>query len=136
MNVAELKRHCRGYRGAGETDHGEPWNFLVYTVGDRKFAYFKTSAPERWRFSVRVWPERFVELTDMPGVKPARWRGRYHWITIVRVEAFPEDYLVALVDASYRQALDSVPKRRRVEMAATWSRSLARPAAAAQRWRP
>lgn len=117
MNVEELKQHCRGYRSACETDHGEPWNFLVYTVGAEKFAYFKTSDPERWRFSVRVSPDRFVELTDMPGVKPARWRGRYHWITIVRVEAFPEDYLVELVDASYRRAIDALPKRRRQAVA-------------------
>jgi hypothetical protein len=38
----------------------------VYTVGGRKFAYFKTSEPERWRFSTRVAPDRFIELTDVP----------------------------------------------------------------------
>lgn len=110
MNVAELKRHCRTFPGATETSYGEPYNWLVYTVGDRKFAYFKTSAPERWRFSVRVSPERFVELTDVPGVKPARWRGRYGWITIVDVPAFPGDYLKTLVAASYERAK---PSRRR-----------------------
>lgn len=130
MNVVELKRHCRAYRDARETDHGEPWNFLVYTVGDRKFAYFKTSDPERWRFSVRVSPERFVELTDMPGVKPARWRGRYHWVTIVRVESFPEDYLADLVHDSYHRALDSLPKRRRVEMVSAWTSTTMGPSAA------
>lgn len=116
MNVNELERHCRSYRGASETNHGEPWNFLVYTVGGAKFAYFKTSEPERWRFSLRVSPERFVELTDMPGVKPARWRGRYHWVTIVRVESFPAAYLVDLVDASYHRALDGLPKRRHAQV--------------------
>ena len=70
----------------------------------RKFAYFKTSEPERWRFSVRVSPDRFVELLDMPGVKPARYRGRYGWITIVQVSAFPGGYLRELVDASFERA--------------------------------
>lgn len=70
----------------------------------RKFAYFKTSDPERWRFSVRVTPDRFVELTDVPGVRPARWRGRYGWVTIVDVARFPGDYLQALVEASYQRA--------------------------------
>lgn len=104
MNVAQLKRHCRALPGATETSYGEPHNWLVYAVDGRKFAYFKTSAPERWRFSVRVSPERFVELTDVPGVKPARWRGRYGWITIVDVAAFPGDYLETLVAASYERA--------------------------------
>ena len=89
MNVAQLKRFCRAFPNAIETAYGEPYNFLVYSVGGRKFAYFKTSDPEKWRFSMRVTPDRFVELTDMPGVKPARYRGRYGWITIVDVSAFP-----------------------------------------------
>ena len=104
LTVAALKRYCRALPGATESDHGAPDNWLVYAVGGRKFAYFKTSAPERWRFSVRVTPDRFVELTDMPGVRPARWRGRWGWITIVDVPGFPGDYLATLVLASYERA--------------------------------
>jgi predicted DNA-binding protein (MmcQ/YjbR family) len=109
MNVAQVKRFCRELPGASEYDSGEPYNWLVYSVGGRKFAYFKTSEPERWRFSVRVTPGRFVELTDMPGVKPARYRGRYGWITIVDVASFPGGYLRELVQASYDRAR---PRRR------------------------
>lgn len=110
MNVAQLKRLCRGYPYATETRYSEPWNWLVYRVGERKFAYFKTSQPERWRFSVRVAPDRFVELTDVPGVKPARYRGRFHWVTIVTVSSFPAVYLEELVDWSYRKAFGSLSK--------------------------
>ena len=113
MNVSQLKRFCRGFPNATETLHGEPYNFLVYAVGGRKFAYFKTSEPERWRFSVRVTPDRFVELTDVPGVKPARYRGRYGWITIVNVSSFPATYLKELVESSYQRALPSLSKVRR-----------------------
>jgi predicted DNA-binding protein (MmcQ/YjbR family) len=110
MNVAQLKALCRGLPGATETLHREPWNFLVYAVGGKKFAYFKTSLPERWRFSIRVSPYHFIELTDVPGVKPARYRGRYHWITIVNVASFPALYLRELVDCSYQRALGSLSK--------------------------
>ena len=51
MNVPQLKELCRGFPSATETLYGHPYNFLVYSVGGRKFAYFKTSHPERWRFS-------------------------------------------------------------------------------------
>jgi len=104
MNVAQLKRYCRSLPNAAEVDSGEPYNWLVYSVRGRKFAYFKTSEPERWRFSVRVTPDRFVELTEITGVRPARYRGRYGWITIVDVTAFPGDYLRVLVEASYARA--------------------------------
>lgn len=99
-----------------ETLYGEPYNFLVYAVGGRKFAYFKTSDPERWRFSTRVTPDRFIELTDMPGVKPARYRGRYGWITIVDVSAFPAAYLRELVEWSYDRALRPSSKARRTAL--------------------
>ena len=113
MNVRELKSFCQGFRGAVCTRYGEPYNFMVYAVGNKKFAYFKTSAPERWRFSVRVEPTRFIELTDIRGVKPARYRGRYHWITIVSVRSFPAPYLAELVQWSYDKALGALSRKRR-----------------------
>ncbi len=113
MNVEQLKRRCRSFPGAKEVLHGEPSNVLVYQVGRRNFAYFKTSEPEKWRFSVRVTPSRFVELTGMPGVKPARYMGRFHWVTIVAVGAFPADYLAELLDWSYEKACSSLSQAAR-----------------------
>ncbi|MBV6320914.1 MmcQ/YjbR family DNA-binding protein [Duganella violaceipulchra] len=110
MNIEQLKRHCRQFPGAVETLHGEPSNILVYKVADKTYAYFKTSEPERWRFSLRVTPDRFLELTDVPGVKPARYMGRFHWVTIVDVSKFPADYLAELVAGSYRRAVESLGK--------------------------
>ena len=117
MNVAQLKQFCRRFPHATETRYGEPSNFLVYAVGGKKFAYFKTSHPEKWRFSIRVEPDRFIELTDVPGVKPARYRGRFHWITIVSVSSFPASYLTELVEWSYHRALASLSKARRRDFA-------------------
>jgi len=113
MNVAQLKAFCRAFPGATETLHGEPYNFLVYSIGGKKFAYFKTSQPEKWRFSTRVAPDRFIELTDVPGVKPARYRGRFYWVTIVHVQRFPASYLTELVEWSYQRALTSLSKAKR-----------------------
>ena len=118
MNVRQLQAFCRRFPGATETRHGESYNFLVYAVGGRKFAYFKTSHPERWRFSTRVTPDRFIELTDMPGVKPARYRGRFHWITIVNVSSFPASYLATLVEGSYQRAFASLSKAKQAALRA------------------
>lgn len=116
MNVSSLQEFCRALPGADQRLLPDPYNILVYSVGERDFAYFKTSDPERWRFSVKVTPPRFVELTDMPGVKPARYRGRHHWVTIVDVAAFPSPYLRELVAWSHRHALQALSgvKRRAV----------------------
>jgi len=114
MNTRQLKKFCSGFPGASETLYGEPSNFLVYSVGGKKFAYIKTSEPERWRFSTRVTPDRFIELTDLPGVKPARYRGRYHWVSIVQVPRFPASYLTELVEWSYRRAFASLSKAKQI----------------------
>ena len=116
MNAPQLKIFCRSFPYSTETLYGEPYNFLVYSVGGRKFAYFKTSQPERWRFSTRVAPDRFMELTDVPGVKPARYRGRFHWITIVNVSSFPAAYLRELVGWSYQRAFASLSRARKVAL--------------------
>lgn len=102
----------------GATSHlyGHPGNILVYFVGDKRFAYFKTSEPEKWRFSLRVTPDRFVELTDVPGIKPARYFARFHWVTIVNPRSLPADYLNELIEWSYRKALGSLGKTRRLEL--------------------
>jgi predicted DNA-binding protein (MmcQ/YjbR family) len=112
MNTEQLWRSAATARAATTTLYGEPSNFLVYSVGGKTFAYFKTSDPERWRFSTRVTPDRFLELTDFPGIKPARYRGRFHWVTIVEVSRFPASYLTELVEWSYQKALASLSKSR------------------------
>lgn len=117
MNIESLKDLLREFPGAVEALHGPPSNILTYKVGGKTFAYFKTSDPERWRFSFRATPDRFLELTGMPGVKPARFMGRYHWVTIVRVAQFQEDYLRELVEWSYDRALSQLSKAKQRELA-------------------
>ena len=104
MDVFEVKEFCLSLKATTVSERGEPSNVQTYKVKGRNFAYFKTSEPERWRFSIRVSPERFLELTDVPGVKPARYMQRFHWVTIVKVNEFDPEYLTELIQWSYRRA--------------------------------
>jgi predicted DNA-binding protein (MmcQ/YjbR family) len=104
VDVAAVKELCSQFRGASSKLYGPPSNVLVYYVGGRKFAYFKTSEPEQWRFSVRTTPERFLALTDVPGIKPARYTAKFHWVTIVDVEDVAADYLQELIEWSHGRA--------------------------------
>lgn len=116
MNTTQLKHYCSRFPGAARRLHDHPSNVLVYSVGGKSFAYFKTSQPERWRFSIRVTPDQFVALTDVPGIKPARYLGRFHWITIVDVPSVPAAFLQELIEGSYRKALASLSKKRRASL--------------------
>lgn len=105
MDVTAVKELCSRFPGASSKLYGSPSNVLVYYAGGKKFAYFKTSEPEQWRFSIRTTPERFLELTDLPGIKPARYMARFHWVTIVDVNTLPTDHLLELIDWSYTKAI-------------------------------
>lgn len=111
MDVAAVKEHCNGFPAASSALLGPPSNVLTYSIGEKQFAYLKTSEPEQWRFSIRVTPERFLELTDVPGIKPARYMARFHWVTIVDVRTVPADYLQELIAWSYTKALTGLSKR-------------------------
>lgn len=113
MNTTQLKKFCDQLPAASSRLAASPSNVLVYSVGEKYFAWFKTSDPEKWRFSFRVSPDRFIELTDMPGIKPARYMSRFHWITIVDVRSMPEDYLKELVQWAYDKALASLSGKQR-----------------------
>ena len=116
MDVSKVKKYCLSFPGARKKENGAPSNILTFSVSDKKFAYFKTSEPEKWRFSIRVSPDRFLELTDQPGIKPARYMHRFHWVTIVKVKSFKEDYLKEVIRWSYQKALASLPKRIQAEV--------------------
>lgn len=117
MDTNALKAHCAQYPGAESRLLAAPANVLIYAVGPRQFAYFKTSEPERWRFSVRTTPERFLELTDQPGVRPARYMARFHWVTIVEVARLDPDYLRELVAWSHAKAVSALPRYQRERLA-------------------
>ena len=116
MNINEVKQFCNSLQGVEEIEKPHPKNYLSYTLLGKKFAYFKTSEPESWRFSFRVSSERFLELTDQPGIKPARYMARFHWVTLVDVEAMQEDYLKELILWSYQKALSRLPKKIQAEL--------------------
>ena len=110
MNTQQLQQRCREFPHASQSLHPSPSNILVYAVGGKKFAYFKTSEPEMGRFSIRVAPDQFLGLTGTPGVKPARYMGRFHWVTMVDVRAFPADFLADLLAWSYQKARSALSK--------------------------
>ena len=116
MNTDQLKIFCNKFPGVRQDETGSPSNLLSYKIHDKKFAYFKTSEPEQWRFSFRTTPDRFLELTDQAGIKPARYMHRFHWVTIINVRMINERYLKELIEWSYQKAVLSLPKKVQAEI--------------------
>ncbi|OOG61651.1 hypothetical protein B0E46_17030 [Rhodanobacter sp. B04] len=61
---------------------------LVFSVGGKMFAVTPSDGSEGGRLSCKVADERFLELTDQPGVIPAPYMARAHWISITEPRRF------------------------------------------------
>ena len=110
MNVEQLKNYCLGFPGSEMNEIKHPGNLLSYSLMGKKFAYFKTSQPEQWRFSIKTSPAIFMELTDQEGFKPARFMGRFYWVSVVNIESLNDEHLKSFIEYSYQAALGSLPK--------------------------
>ena len=87
-----------------ETYEDEPWGHPVFKVADNKMFASMSVAADCVQLTVKLTAEEREIAQLLPYVSEARWVGRYGWITIVDVGAFPADYLRTLVGASYERA--------------------------------
>lgn len=116
MTRNDVKKYCGSFSSVVATEKTFPMDYLSYTVKGKKFAYFKTSEPEMWSFNIRVSEDRFLELTDQPGIKPSKYMARFHWITLSNVDAMDENYLKELILWSYQKSLSSLPQKIQAEV--------------------
>jgi len=61
--------------------------------------------------SLKTTPEKFAELTERPGVIPAHYVARYHWITIEDLKAVSKTELKDLIRESYQMVFDKLPAK-------------------------
>jgi len=111
MNADELQKLCLSLPGAILSIQ---WgNDRVYKVGGKMFACSGEETDSAYSFKVEE--HRFLELTDIDGVRPAPYLARAKWIQIHPDScAFPDERLAELVRRSYTLVFDRLPKKVRV----------------------
>ena len=116
MHDEELAALCAHWPGV---DADIKWDHdRVYSVGGKMFAVLALDGPGSGRLSVKVDNERFLELTDLPGVHPAPCLARAHWISLSPGHALPAEAVVALLRDSYQLVRGKLPKKIREALAA------------------
>lgn len=111
MSIEQLDALCAKWPGAGRSIKWEV--DLVWSVSGKMFAVMCTLGPERGRLSFKVDRERFLELTDQPGIVPAPYMARAFWISINEPDSFSESELAVHVRNSYEIVRDALPKKAR-----------------------
>ncbi len=99
MNPTDLQTLCSAWPGAANSIKWE--DDLVFTVAGKMFAVYSLRGPHRNRISFKVDPERFLELTDQPGIMPAAYMARAFWITIAEPDRFASTKITEFVRHSY-----------------------------------
>ena len=91
---------------------------LVFSVSGKMFAVYCMRGPDKGRLSFKVDPDRFLELTDQPGIVPAHYMARAFWITLVEPERFSRDDVQNFVRHSYELVRAKLTKRMQATLAA------------------
>jgi len=109
MHEDELHSICGGWPGVTSDikwDHDR-----VYSVGGKMFCALALDGAKRGQLSFRAGPERFLELTDRPGVHPAPYLARAYWVSLSPGHAVPATEVRSLLHDAYRQVLHHLPKK-------------------------
>ena len=108
----QLFEFCRSLAGA--TEDVKWGNDLVFSVGKKMFACF--ALPDGRRLSFKVDPIFFESLTTRPGVEPAPYLARHHWIQILDASQFPLDVLEDFLEASHGLVAAKLSRKLRREL--------------------
>ena len=109
MNEMELKALSRDWPGVASAVKWD--NDLVFTVSAKMFAVYCLHGPHRGLISFKVDAERFLELTDQPGIVPAAYMARAFWVSIAEPDRFTRAKIGEFVRRSYELVRAGLSKR-------------------------
>ena len=114
LNAAQLETLCGGWPGV---TRDIKWGAdLVFSVGGKMFVVTPSDGSEGGRLSFKVADDRFLELTDQPGIVPAPYMARAHWISITEPQRFATGELAAFVLDAYTLVRAKLTKKLQAEL--------------------
>jgi predicted DNA-binding protein (MmcQ/YjbR family) len=116
MDFEAAKAVCRGF--AGSTEDIKWGADVVFSVGGKMFA--AAGAPVAGTpasgISFKVEDERFLELTDRPGIIPAPYLARARWVKVDSAEALSDREAFDLLRRSYELVFAKLTKKLQREL--------------------
>jgi predicted DNA-binding protein (MmcQ/YjbR family) len=108
MDIEWIRQHCLSFPHA--TEQVQWGNDLVFKVGGKMFAAAPLE-PAPVFVSFKCTPESFAELVERPGIRPAAYAARYHWVSLETEDALPAQETKALLRRSYQLVFEKLPKK-------------------------
>lgn len=114
LTAAQLEALCGHWPGVTKDIK---WGCdLVFSVGGKMFVVTPSDGSEGGRLSFKVEDERFLELTDQPGIIAAPYMARSHWISVTEPPRFTTAELSAFIRTSYGLVRAKLTKKMQAEL--------------------
>lgn len=113
MKQADIRAFVEPWPGVGSD---VKWGHdLVFSIAGKMFCAMEASGVEGLSFKVE--PERFLELTDRPGIMPAPYLARAQWVRVVNMRLVQDKELKLLIRRSYELVRGRLAKKMQRELA-------------------
>jgi predicted DNA-binding protein (MmcQ/YjbR family) len=106
MDIEWIRQFCLSLPHATEQIQWE--DDLVLKVGGKMFAVVPLEPAHLW-ISFKCTDEEFTELVERPGIIPAPYLARAHWIAIETDEALSRAEVERLLRQAHAQVLAKLP---------------------------
>jgi predicted DNA-binding protein (MmcQ/YjbR family) len=114
MGIDWLRRFCLSLSHTTEKVQWE--DALVFKVGGKMYAVAALEPGEHW-LSLKCSVEEFVELVERPGIFPAPYLARAHWIAVECEDTLPRAELQQLLTRAHALVFAKLPKKTRAALA-------------------
>lgn len=117
MSPAEIRAHCLSLPHV--TEHVQWGDNLVFKIGREalgggaKIFAITSLDPGGWHTSFKSTPEEFAELVERPGIIPAPYLARAHWVSIENPGALSRTEFIALLTRAHELIFSAMPKTKR-----------------------
>ena len=89
---------------------------LLFRIGNKMFTVLALDDSTGHVMSFKCTPEAFAELTERPGIVPAPYVARYHWVALERFDALKAAELKSLIKDSYEMVRAKLPRKVRARL--------------------
>ncbi|MGB8540968.1 MAG: MmcQ/YjbR family DNA-binding protein [Candidatus Acidiferrales bacterium] len=85
---------------------------LVFKIGEKMYAVAALEPGKQW-LGFKCTPEDFADLIERPGIVPAPYLARAHWVSLETSDALPPAQVEQLLSQAYSLVFAKLPKKAR-----------------------
>lgn len=120
MGFDWVRRYCLSMDGVAEVVQFE--EHLAFQVAGKTFAVVHLEPGAGNFLTVKATPQEYADLIELPGVVPAPYAARNHWVGVETEDVLPAVEMKRLIGRSYAIIVATLPKKTQAKLAAAHQR--------------